>query len=326
MIDVRYHKCIQIVVTQRCPHRCSNCSQLIGHHKNPFVMTLDQIENALQTLVDYPGHIGMFGGEPTTHPQFPEICELYRKYVPVKARRELWTAGFAWDKYKDIIHDTFYPEQIAYNEHWEYQPCFHQPLQVGIGEVVEDSITRDRIVQNCWVQLRWSSAITPKGAFFCEVAAARTHIFDWDIGIPVKKGWWKRPIGDFQSQISRCCKKCSACIPMPMIPNDKQEWDDVSPKVYKHLKEAGSPKLKKGKCKVFDIESLKEYLTGHNFKPENENYRLRGGFKDFPDWHPWNYRSFDDKAHGPHEENKDGQSKHHNSDTKQGKAADRQGC
>jgi organic radical activating enzyme len=310
MINPSEMKLIQLIVTHKCPYRCSNCSQMIGHHKKPFEMTLDEIENGLSTLVDYPGHIGIFGGEPTMHPDFEGICKLLKKYVPVKARRELWTMGHNWKKYKSLIKETFYDELIAYNEHWEYQPCFHQPLQVAIKEVIPDSIIMWKIIENCWVQQRWSAAITPKGAFFCEVAASRAHIFDWDVGVKVKEGWWKKSLGDFTHQIHRACPKCSACLPMPMIPNDKQEYDDVSEKLLNSLVEARSPKVQSGKVECFDIGKLQEYLSGHDFKPITDDYWNRGGFVDFPDWKPWNYREV--KKHGP-------ENKHNNTNEKQTK-------
>ena len=297
MIDIQHMKLIQITITHKCPFDCCHCSQLVPHQPKPFTMTLDEVENALQSLEAYPGHVGIFGGEPLLHPQFPEICKLMQKYVPVKLRRELWTMGAKWDKYKSIVKETFYDEAIAYNEHQRGQPCWHQPLQICIDEVIEDTALRVKIRDNCWVQQRWSASITPFGAFFCEIAAARAHMVERPIGLPVVKGWWKRPIADYSLQ-KTLCKSCSACLPMPMIANDSQEWDDVSPVMMKVLKALGSPKCLEGNCKVVDIERLREYYAGHKFQPEDD-YRKRGGFKDFPKWQPWNYRNIEDKAHGP---------------------------
>ncbi len=98
-------------------------------------------------------------------------------------------------------------------------------------------------------------------------------------GIPIKEGWWKRPLSDFNYQMD-LCKKCSACLPMPMKANDKQEWDDVS---------LGNVVPSRRSCKVYDIESLREYYKGHTFTPETD-YDKRGYFKDFPNWRPNKYR------------------------------------
>lgn len=296
MISVAHQKLIQITVTHKCPFDCCHCSQLVPHQPKPFTMLLEQVEKALQSLVDFPGHVGIFGGEPLLHPQFDEICKLMQVYQPVKARRELWTMGANWGKHKGIIEETFYKELIAYNDHKDNQPCFHQPLQIAIEEVINNEELKQGIISNCWVQQRWSASITPWGAYFCEVAAARAHLFGEPKGIPIEKDWWKRPLKDYSHQIKALCNKCSACLPMPMKPNDKQEWDDVSPGMHNLLMALDSPKCKKGNCKIYNLDELRRYYKNHTFEPETD-YWLRGGFKDFPEWKPWNYREF--KRHEP---------------------------
>jgi len=300
MIRPAEMKLIQIVVNNICENDCSNCSQMVGHicKSRKYNMGLEQVENALRSLEDYPGHIGIFGGNPLLHPQFPEICKLLQKYVPVKARRELWCSKKNYEKHRSIIKETFYDELVAYNEHEEEQPCWHQPNMIAIKEVISDNVLRDKIIENCWVQLRWSAAITPMGAYFCEVASARANMLGGPEGLPVEPGWWKRPIEDFTYQKKALCHLCSMCLPMPMRANDSQEWDDISPGMKEVLKEVGSPRYKRGKCKVVDIEKLKKFLEGHTFEPETE-YRKRGYFKDFPDWTPNVYRPFSEKKHSP---------------------------
>ena len=290
MIPPRDMMLIQITVNNHCEHDCCHCSQLVPHQCNKYDMSLEQVESALISLQGFNGHIGCFGGNPLLHPQFPEICKLYQKYIPVKLRRELWCSGQNYGKYIRIIKETFYDESVAYNEHEDGQECWHQPLQIAIEEVIDDGQLMRDIILNCWVQQRWSAAITPKGAYFCEIAAARAHLLGEPKGLPLEKDWWKWPISTYHKQISELCPKCSACLPMPMKPNDKQEWDDVSPLMFEKLKDSKRP------CRVYDLERLKEYYKGHTFEFETD-YLLRGGFKDFPDWRPWNYREF--KKHEP---------------------------
>ncbi len=313
-VEPKFAKVIQLEITNACPFKCCHCSRLIGHHQKSFFMTLGEVEQALKTLEDYPGHIGIMGGEPTLHPHFEEICKLLQKYVFVKARRELWTMGAGWEKYKDIIEETFYPELISYNDHSKDQPCWHQPLQIAIDEVFNGSFTIGKfdeadarkkedekllwkIIDNCWIQQRWSPSITSMGAYFCETAAARAVLFGNPKGIPVEGGWWKRPQADWEYQ-RELCKSCSACLPMPMIPNDKQLWDDVSQGMLVKLNKLASPKCADGLCHCTDLEGLRAYYKRHTFTP-NPEYRERGSFLDFPDWHPWRYRAAEDIKHSP---------------------------
>src|SRR3990167_6662531 len=101
-------KLIQIEVTNACNLRRANCTRFVGHHKKPFFMGIDTIIKALESLEGYPGGVGLMGGETTLHPQFREICKIYQKMIPEKDRRQLWTSGYKWDEYKDIIFETFH--------------------------------------------------------------------------------------------------------------------------------------------------------------------------------------------------------------------------
>jgi hypothetical protein len=57
---------------------------------------------------------------------------------------------------------------------------------------------------NCWWQrLLGSPSITPKGAFFCEVAAAMDMLFDGPGGWKIEKDWWKRGPEGFGDQLCR---------------------------------------------------------------------------------------------------------------------------
>ena len=305
MLIPAHKKLIQIVVTHACPFKCSHCSQMVPHQHNNNTMSLDEIENALYTLRDYPGHIGLFGGEPTIHPNFEEICKLYQKYIPVKARRELWTMGYNFDRYRNLIDETFYPELVAYNEHEESQPCWHQPVNIAVDEVFNGEVTgcickddaiMETVINNCWVDRRWSAAITKHGAFFCEIAAARAMILGVK-GVPVIDGWWKEPESTFKYQ-KGMCYMCSACLPMEAKPNDSQEYDDVSILNNIELKIKNSPWASNGKTHIVSMDKIRDYLRGHKFKVEKE-YEKRGGFRDFKDWHPWIYRPFEEKKHRP---------------------------
>lgn len=303
MIPVREQKLIQIVVNNYCEHNCCHCSQMCPLQTKHYNMPLEQVEQALQTLESYPGHIGCFGGNPLLHPQFPEICKLYQKYVPVKLRRELWCSGKNYDKHKTIIKETFYDEAVAYNEHEEQQPCWHQPVNIAIDEVFDlktaDGFSKiTKCIENCWVQQRWSAAITPMGAYFCEIASARAWLLGEPKGLPVEKDWWKKDLWEFAYQKRALCYKCSACLPMPMKPNDDQPYDDVSPRAHLLLRCS-----KKRPVRHYDLDSLREFYKDHTFEPETE-YRKRGGFKDFKDWTPWQYRSFEDKSHSPEDSKK----------------------
>ena len=277
---------IQIEITNKCTRTCANCTRLIGHHKEPFFMTLEQIETAIKSLDGFEGNIGLMGGEPTLHPQFTEVLKIYRKLIPEKKRRQFWTSGYKWEEYKKDIERTFLPINISYNDHSKKVPGWHQPLLVAIEEVVEDPKLRWGFIDNCWVQNRWSASITPKGAFFCEVAAAHAHLSPkLGEGIPVVPGWWKgKGICETQKFI---CNKCSGCLPLPGIYENHGNEDLVSPGNYAKL--YPSNKL----MTVANIALCEAHIEGRSAEAGDEP----GSLRDFPDWQPWRYRN--EIHHGP---------------------------
>ncbi len=77
---------IQIEITNACVHQCANCTRLVGHAKKPFFMEMDFFKNAVDSLVDYPKMVGIMGGEPLLHPQFPEMAAYLKSKMPDKLR------------------------------------------------------------------------------------------------------------------------------------------------------------------------------------------------------------------------------------------------
>tara|TARA_B100000315_G_scaffold127921_1_gene117646 strand:+ start:18347 stop:19204 length:858 start_codon:yes stop_codon:yes gene_type:complete len=274
MIPISEVKTIQIEITNACNLRCANCTRFIGHHKKPFYMDLDTVRKAIESLEGYEWGIGLMGGEPTIHPQFAEICKVFQEMIPEKSKRQFWTNGCKWKEHEKVIYDTFDPDQIVYNDHSEVEEETHQPLLIAAEDIVKDKDLMWSLIDNCWIQRRWSASITPKGAFFCEVAAAQDHLFDGPGGYPVEKGWWKKIPAEFNDQVKRYCGNCSAAIPMPR-PKSHEECDTVSKSIAEKLEKVKSPVYLKGKTTIFDRK-----LTRNDI----EEY--------IKDWTPWKRRSY----------------------------------
>ena len=105
-------------------------------------MDLDTVRKAINSLEGYEGNIGLMGGEPTLHPQFKEICQIYQEMIP-KGRRQLWTSGYKWEEYENIILETFNKEHISYNEH-STPDGKHQPLLTAIKDLVPDMVLQKK--------------------------------------------------------------------------------------------------------------------------------------------------------------------------------------
>jgi hypothetical protein len=208
---------------------------------------LEHIEKALYSLKDWKKGVGCMGGEPTLHPDFPEICNLFKKYLPWK-RRGLWTCGGRkYEQYKDLINETF--GIINFNDH--YFPSFHQPVLVASEEIIPDSRLRNKLINDCWLQRTWSPTITIKGAFFCEVAATIDLLFNGPGGYPLEPGWWKKNVRDFSDQRERYCRRCSVAIPLETF-EDTLEYEYLSKGNAEELRKIDSPLIQNGKYKIFD--------------------------------------------------------------------------
>jgi hypothetical protein len=125
------------------------------------------------------------------------------------------------------------------------------------------------------VQWRWSASITPKGGFFCEVAAAQDYLFDGPGGYPLEKGWWNKNPNEFMDQVKRYCPNCGGAIPMERV-SSHVAYDLVSPKNAERLKGLDSPKFAKGSYKIFN-----QKLTEKDIEET-----VKAG------WTPWSHRPY----------------------------------
>ena len=300
---------IQIELTNACHHSCSNCTRLCGHHKEPFFMDFETFKRAVDSLEGFEGTIGMMGGEPTLHPEFTRFTEYLNEHtleenrktenwfvypqryfgraiheqelvnkVPVSCdngKREgikgmgIWSAmGRNFKKNYELIQDTYKKEML--NDH--NNQILHQPVLVTRKELGISDEEWLKLRENCWINRNWSASITPKGCFFCEIAATLDRIFDGPGGWPIEKGWWRRGEKDLEDQL-HWCELCG--IPLNTFSRDsREEVDDVSPVLYDMLKKVNSPKIQKGKVNCIEIsegvisekskESVREY-RGENY-------------------------------------------------------------
>lgn len=261
---------VNIDITNACIHSCSNCTRFCGHYKKPFFMNYETFKKAVDSLDDFEGILFIIGGEPTLHPEFEHLIKYaenkrfpeYKMYTGLKplhhyiSYREQCTSfgKYALNTRSGLNLATCLPEN--YYRHYElindlfaHQlpndhsiPSKHQPILISRKEL---NIPDDKWIElrdNCWLQNNWSATITPKGAFFCEVAASLDILFDGPGGWPIEKGWWKRTIEEYEDQL-HWCEYCS----MPVFDlgrYDNEGIDDISPYLYEKLKICGNNNLK----------------------------------------------------------------------------------
>jgi len=295
MIPPRKQWCIQIDVTNACPRRCANCTRLCAHAREPFTMDRATFETAARALAAFPTDsppdpsgrrklVGLIGGEPLLHPQFPELVTILRAAVPERSHRGLWTGlDFRQHRHRDSIDRLLGPRPtvdvapqprgaggyLNQNLHHPNTPSRHQPVLVAIQDVVRDEAAMWRLIEQCPLQRAWSASITPKGFFFCEVAGALDTIFEGPGGLPITPGCWRHDLADYRQQIERWCPRCGICL--PLVPRvDGEARDDVSASNLQALIRLKSPRVLRGEFVEFDASRWEP--------PENwEPLRYRGG-------------------------------------------------
>lgn len=229
---------IQIWVTRACDRACYHCTQgsnLRAHPEHRTFMTTEQFETAVLSLKDYFGIVGVFGGNPTLHPEFRLLCEILQKHIPF-ARRGLWCNHPRG--HGKVMRETFNPAfsnlnvhlcQEAYDEFkrdWPESRPFglkqdsrHGPPFVALQDVIDYEEDRWDEIVTCDINRFWSAMIGVfRGelrAWFCEIAGAQSilhqHEEDYpDTGVPVSQfpDWWKLGPASFANQVRFHCHAC----------------------------------------------------------------------------------------------------------------------
>jgi hypothetical protein len=227
-------------------------------------MGFETFKRAVDSLEGHIGMIGLMGGEPTLHPEFERFVEYLDSRLPTEQKgrlgefvypqRNFMLARDFVDNERSIIHNyatgprdvicgvgLFSSMNQSFKKHYEliqeriaYQclndhnkAMYHQPAMITRKELGIDDKTFKGLKDKCWVQQLWSSSITPKGAFFCEIAGAMDMLLDGPGGWPIEKGWWKKEEKDFGAQLD-WCELCG--IALETFSRDAREGiDDVSP-------------------------------------------------------------------------------------------------
>ena len=112
-----------------------------------------------------------------------------------------------YKKYYELIQDVF--KMQAVNDHGNIM--YHSPILINRKDLGISDQDWYKIRDCCWAQDIWSATITPKGAFFCEIAGALDMLFDGPGGWPIEEGWWKRTPDQFGEQL-KWCEYCGIAI------------------------------------------------------------------------------------------------------------------
>jgi len=296
MINLRDQDTIQIEITNCCRNLCSNCTRFVGHGK-VFYLSFEKFKEAIDSFEGFKKMVGFQGGEPILHPEFEKFCDYAASKFP-KEQLGLWTTlPKGYEHYREVIVRTF--GHIFINDHTR-DDIYHHPALVAIDEVIKDKDDMWYYIDHCWAQESWSASINPKGAYFCEMAAAFAMLYDGPDGWEVEHGWWKRTRKDYREQMEQFCPKCGMACPLRRRLSI-EKIDDISSYHLEKLK-GKSRKimmnryvLNEGKPYMGNPESLASYK---DFRYRNNIAKRYGMFlivNEFGFWTPYLYKDPDGK-------------------------------
>jgi hypothetical protein len=277
---------IEIIATTYCDLlKCSNCHQMVAHQKERYHMTPENFRMAIRSLADWWGVIGMFGGNPCVHPQFDELCRIFREEIPDRRRRGILSNNI--NGHGKVIKETFgwfnlnpHADAEAAKEMMDAglpvikeavtNKAWHSPVMVAIKDMIQDEGEMWRAIEKCDVNIRWSGAIRERHgvikAYFCEVAAAFEGVYDEDSGIPVTPGWWKLNMDVFEHQVRRWCPNCGVALRM----KGHQDLDFVEDISHAHAKGVREMKGRRVQLHQLVGERTHEFTDYENRRRCNE--------------------------------------------------------
>ncbi len=233
---------IQIHVTRACDKACFGCTQGSNLGGKTSFISVALFEQAVISLRDYFGVVGVFGGNPALHPQFDLLCEVLRRHVPY-GQRGLWCNNPITPDKARLMRRTFDPsvsnlnvhlDQEAYDlfrRYWpEAQPVGldrdsrHSPPYVALRDVVPSEDERWAMISDCDINKHWSAMVGVfRGelrAWFCEIAGAQAILHQDDpkypdTGVDIEAfyktygtEWWTAPMAYFADQVRKHCHDC----------------------------------------------------------------------------------------------------------------------
>lgn len=272
---------LQIHITRACDLSCVSCTQGSNLGGRPTIMTLENFERAVISLRDYFGVVGIFGGNPTLHPQFESICDILSRHIPFE-QRGLWSNNLG--RHGNLCRTIFNPDVSNLNVHadanvyeamkrdWPecnpigLQDSRHSPPYVAMKDMEDLTIGKmESLIETCDVNQLWSAMVCQfRGelrGYFCELAGAQSmlheHEHDYpDTGIRITDGWWRNSIDKFAHQIHKHCFECG--VPLrgrgDFAVNGKTEYvSKTHEKIYKL----------KNKNKELKLVTNTKQLDGH---------------------------------------------------------------
>ncbi len=201
---------VEIDITYRCNLACNNCNRSLGDSqaKSNESMSFEQVQKFLEDSVNNNFNwkqIRILGGEPTFHPQFFEILNLFLEYKAKHAPEvelQLWTNGCGEAVQKRL---ESVPDQVVVVNSSKVQEG-DAPIFNAFNLAPIDSIAYKYtdFANGCSITEKCGVGVTPYGYYPCAIAGSIDRILGLDLG-------QKDPAKAYDSmrgQLNDLCRYC----------------------------------------------------------------------------------------------------------------------
>lgn len=204
-----------ILITNICNLSCGGCSQQCGYipKEKLWNIPIEQLEWNVKLLIDVRGEenvrdLGIFGGEPTIHPQYENILKMLSQFK--KTHFQIYTNGIKTPNRK--WNHTYSTVPKNKNSYMNFRPTSIAPQDVY--KIQDKKFYWEKAKKDCDMYKKYCSIIYNNKAYFCEPAAAWDVMTGEDHGWPLK--WGEDPFVVTHEQVEKqalnFCYRCGWCF------------------------------------------------------------------------------------------------------------------
>ena len=200
-----------ILITNKCNLCCGGCNQFCPNFRpeQRWSISLEQLQENIETLSMFYPHIEIFGGEPTIHPEWDRIRELFWSFPHIDFRiftNMLHTQG-CLPEHEDNI---WYHCDNEMREWGHYLPTLVAPID--IYKVPDHGFYWQMAQQYCWMwKDECSGMLYDNRVYMCQPAGAFDRILGTNYGwefVPGKNPFL-RSNEEIAEQAHNFCYRCA---------------------------------------------------------------------------------------------------------------------
>jgi hypothetical protein len=213
LVGPRYHRHrrrIELDVTWACNLNCYNCNRSCEQAPTTERMTVEQIRRFVDESVAGDvrwERIRLLGGEPTLHPDLPEILDALRTYRDVHSpdtRIEIATNGHG-PRVRGVLARL--PPDVAVVDTAKRSPVQPDFKSFNVAPQDLSAYRRADFRNGCWIIEHCGFGLGPYGYYPCAVAAGIDRVAGLDAG----RKTLPSDADEMADLLNRFCRLCGHC-------------------------------------------------------------------------------------------------------------------